>query len=175
MISVLTERDHFGGSPEDLGTVRTVVPSPILRKDFILHPAQVWESAAIGADMVLLIVAALEDSQLRELLAEAEAAGLAALVEVHDEEEAERALNNGAAVVGVNNRDLRTFAVDLATAERIAPLLESAVVRIAESGIFSGAEARRMEAAGYDAVLVGESLVRARDPIALLSELRGRR
>lgn len=172
-ISVLTEPDHFSGSDEDLVRARKAAGIPILRKDFTLDPRQIWEARAIGADAILLIVAALDQDVLVELLGTAEEVGLDVLVEVHDEDEAERALDAGAVIVGVNNRDLTTFDVDLATAERIAPMLEGVRVRVAESGIFDGSDARRMEAVGFDAVLVGEALVRADDPEGLIRSLRG--
>lgn len=171
-ISVLTERDHFAGSPEDLEQVRSAVELPVLRKDFIVHEAQLWESVAIGADAVLLIVAILDDPVLRRLIAEAGNLGLDSLVEVHSGAEVHRALDAGAEIIGVNNRDLQTFAVDLGTAEQLAAQLSRAEVKVAESGIHSAADATRMKAAGYDAVLVGESLVKAPDPAALLSELK---
>ncbi len=173
-ISVLTEPDHFGGSNADLEAVRSAVDVPILRKDFTLDPVQIWEAKAIGASAVLLIVAILDDQTLEMLHDTAIDAGLAALVEVHSESEAERALQVGAEIVGVNNRDLTTFETDLATAERIAPMLSSVSLTVGESGIGSRADAERMAVAGYDAVLVGESLVRAPDPAALLRELRVR-
>ena len=168
-ISVLTERDHFSGSPEDLRRVRGTVGLPVLRKDFVLHPAQVWESAAMGADAVLLIVAILDDSTLRELMEESTAAGLPTLVEVHSEEEAERALGSAAPIIGVNNRDLTTFEVDLATAEDLAGFIGVRALRVAESGIHTPDDVARMAEAGYDAVLVGESLVRTDDPADLVS------
>ena len=167
-ISVLTERDYFSGSPEDLRRVRRTVGLPVLRKDFVLHPAQVWESAAMGADAVLLIVAILDDSTLSELIEESRTAGLATLVEVHSEEEAERALRSAAPIIGVNNRDLTTFEVDLATAETLADCIGARALRVAESGIHTPDDVARMAQAGYDAVLVGESLVRADDPTDLV-------
>jgi indole-3-glycerol phosphate synthase len=170
-ISVLTEPDFFGGSLDDLRTVRGEVSLPVLRKDFILHPAQVWQSRVAGADAVLLIVAALSDDDLVLLLSEASEAGLDALVEAHTAEEAQRAVAAGAAIVGVNNRDLTTFITDLATAESIAPLLPGRAVRVAESGVSTVEGARRMAAARYDAVLVGGALVTASDPGHLLGEL----
>ncbi len=172
-ISVLTEPSHFGGSNADLEAVRNSVSVPTLRKDFTLDPVQIWEAKAIGAGAVLLIVAILDDDTLAALHAEASLAGLAALVEVHSEEEAERALAIGAEIIGVNNRDLSTFETDLATAERIAPLIAGVAVKVGESGIHTAPDARRMAAAGYDAVLVGESLVRSQDPSALIRQLRG--
>ncbi len=167
-VSVLTEPEFFSGSDADLEAVRAAVPIPVLRKDFTLDSRQIWEARAIGADAVLLIVAALADDEIRRLHDTAGEAGLAALVEVHDEAETERALAAGAGVVGVNNRNLSTFEVDLATAERIAPMLADVPVRVAESGIFTEDDAGRMAAAGYHAALVGESLVRAADPAALI-------
>lgn len=171
-ISVLTEPEFFSGSDADLAAVAVASRLPVLRKDFILEPVQVWEARALGASAVLLIVAALDDSRLRRLIEVAAEAGLDALVEVHTPDEAARAVDAGAAFVGVNNRDLHTFDVDLATAEKIAPLLEGVAVTVAESGIFGPDDARRMADAGYDAVLVGEALVKADDPAALLASLR---
>jgi indole-3-glycerol phosphate synthase len=171
-VSVLTEPEFFGGSLTDLELVTGAVGIPVLRKDFIIHPAQVWESKLHGADAVLLIVAALSDVDLARLLDEAEAAGLDALVEVHTSEEADRAMAAGARIVGVNNRDLTSFSVDLETAESLAGRVGGAAARVAESGVHGGVDAARMAAAGYTAVLVGEALVRATDPAALVAELR---
>lgn len=171
-ISVLTEPEFFGGSAGDLTTVVRKTGIPVLRKDFILDESQIWEARSWGASAVLLIVAALDDAQLTDLIGSAAEVGLDALVEVHDTEEARRAVDAGAEIVGVNNRDLRDFSVDLATAEKVAPLLADVEVTVAESGIFVGADAKRMAAAGYDAVLVGEALVKAEDPAALIEELR---
>jgi indole-3-glycerol phosphate synthase len=171
-VSVLTEPDYFSGSPDDLLAVAASVPVPALRKDFIVHPVQIWEARALGASAVLLIVAILDQDELAELLGIAGEAGLDALVEVHDADEAQAAVAAGAEIVGVNNRNLADFSVDLATAEKLAPLLAEVPVTVAESGIFTGADAARMATAGYDAVLVGEALVRAADPAALVSELR---
>ncbi len=172
-VSVLTEPDHFGGSNQDLRNVAEAVTIPVLRKDFILDPAQIAESARIGADALLLIVAILEDRQLAELLAATKQAGLTALVEVHNADETERAIGAGATVVGVNNRDLSDFTVDLGTALDLAPLLNEVEASIAESGISTPAQAARMAEAGYDAILVGEALVRAPDPGGLVSAMRG--
>ncbi len=171
-VSVLTEPAFFGGSLDDLRSVRATVDVPVLRKDFVLDAAQVWEARAVGADAVLLIVAALDRRMLEELLAVAAASGMAALVEVHTAEEADVALGAGAQVVGVNNRDLTTFVTDLSVAERVASRLPAQIVRVAESGVSDAAGAHRMRAAGYDAVLVGEALVRADDPARLVNELR---
>jgi indole-3-glycerol phosphate synthase len=171
-ISVLTEPEYFSGSGHDLEAIAAAVKRPVLRKDFIVDPVQVWEGAAWGASAILLIVAALGDTELARLIQVADEAGLSALVEVHTDDEARRATAVGAAVVGVNNRDLADFSVDLGTAERIAKLLDGAAVTVAESGIFDRADAARMSAAGFDAVLVGEALVRAPDPVSLVAELR---
>ena len=172
-MSVLTEPDHFMGGPEDLRAARSATSLPALRKDFTLDTVHVWEARAMGADAVLLIVAILDDPLLARLLRTAEQAGLAALVEVHSREEAIRALDAGATIVGVNNRDLRTFNVDLATSERISPLLEGVDVRIAESGVNGPEDATRLRAAGYGALLVGEYLSRAADPAEAIAGLRG--
>jgi indole-3-glycerol phosphate synthase len=171
-ISVLTEPRHFLGSLEDLRRVRQTVDVPVLRKDFLVDLVQIWEARAAGADAVLLIVAALDDAMLADLLALTHATGMEALVEVHNEVEVERARAAGARVFGVNNRDLGTFEVDLSTAERLAALLTEVPVTVAESGIWTRADARRMRAAGFDAVLVGESLVRSADPGALLAGMQ---
>lgn len=172
-ISVLTEPDHFDGSNEDLVAVRGAVDVPLLRKDFTVSEKQIWEAKGIGASAVLLIVSALDQQKLETLLDVAADVGVDALVEVHDGEEARRASDAGARIVGVNNRDLTTFEVDLARSEELRPLLEDAAIRVAESGIWTGEDARRMVDAGYEAVLVGEALVRADDPAALIGELRG--
>lgn len=167
-LSVLTEPDHFAGSEGDLRAIRAAVPVPVLRKDFILEPAQVWESRAMGADALLLIVAAVDPGLLRDLHDLAGEAGIAALVEIHSESEAETALAIEAPIVGVNTRNLRTFEVDLAVAERLAPMLASTHVTVAESGISRPEHAKRMADAGYSAVLIGESLVTADDPAAMI-------
>jgi len=171
-VSVLTEPLHFDGSIEDLVAVRDAVSIPVLRKDFLLEPAQVWEARAAGADAVLLIVAALETDLLAEMLATAKSAGLDALVEIHNAEEASIARNSGATLVGVNNRNLATFVTDLAVAEDLASFVHARdVVAVAESGIHGVEDARRMTDAGYDAILVGEALVVADDPAAALRQL----
>jgi indole-3-glycerol phosphate synthase len=171
-ISVLTEPDFFGGSLLDLENVRRAVVVPVLRKDFVIEPVQVWEARASGADAVLLIVAVLGRDGLDELLAACALAGIEALVEVHTEGEALVARTAGARLVGVNNRDLTTFRTDLAVAERVRPLLGNDVTSVAESGISRPADAARMAAAGYDAVLVGEALIRAGDPERAVAGLR---
>lgn len=172
-MSVLTEPDHFMGSAEDLRSARADVSLPVLRKDFTLDTLHVWEARAMGADAVLLIVAILDDALLAGLLQTAAEAGLTALVEVHNRQEAVRALDAGATVVGVNNRDLSTFDVDLATSEQISPLLDGVEVRVAESGVKGPRDAARLRAAGYDAILVGEYLSGAADPAAAIAGLRG--
>ena len=163
-MSILTEPTYFLGSAEDLIAARSAVSLPVIRKDFTLDPLHVWEARAMGADAILLIVAILDDATLATLLATAREAGLGALVEVHDSDEARRAVDVGAECVGVNNRDLTTFAVDLATAEVVAPIIEGVAVTVAESGIHGPADAARMKEAGFDALLVGEYLVRSGDP-----------
>lgn len=170
-ISVLTDERFFGGHLAHLTAVRAAGGVPVLRKDFVLDPYQVYEARAAGADAVLLIVAALDDARLTDLHALTVDLGMAALVEVHDEAELERALALGAPLIGVNNRDLRTFTVDLATTERLARLVPPDVTLVAESGIFSAADVRRMARAGAHAVLVGEALVTAPDVPARVREL----
>ncbi len=171
-ISVLTEPDYFAGSLDDLRSVRKTVDVPVLRKDFVVDTRQVWEAKAAGADAVLLIVAVL-GGEVRSMLDVAAEANIAALVEVHTEAECRIAIEAGATIVGVNNRDLNTFVTDLAVAERLAARLPSGIVRVAESGVSSAKGSARMAASGYDAVLVGEALVRSGDPTGLLRELRG--
>ena len=171
-LSVLTDREFFGGSPDDLRAARAATGLPVLRKDFTVAPADVCDARIMGADAVLLIAAALDDDELGELHTLALDVGLDVLVEVHDEQELERALAAGAALVGVNQRDLVTFEVDHARAERVARAMPDTVVRVAESGIRGPDDARRLAAAGFDAVLVGESLVTAPDPAAAVAALR---
>lgn len=173
-LSVLTEERFFQGSLGFLAPIRAAVELPLLRKDFLLDPYQVVEARAFGADAVLLIVAILDDALLADLLAAVRATGLDALVEVHCEGEADRALRAGARLIGVNNRDLRTFETTLATAERLRPRLAGEVVTVAESGIESAADVRRLSACGYDAFLIGESLMRAPDPGVALRDLLAR-
>jgi indole-3-glycerol phosphate synthase len=171
-LSVLTEEDFFGGSLQDLRLARSATRSlPTLRKDFVVDPYQVWEARAAGADAVLLIAAALEDRELRALLAEAHAARLESLVEVHDRSELDRALLAEARVVGVNNRNLKTLEVSLETALALASRIPDEVVAVAESGIRQGGDVRRLRDAGYDAFLVGEHLMAAPDPGQALKEL----
>jgi indole-3-glycerol phosphate synthase len=170
-ISVLTDGPGFGGSLEDLALVRAAVEVPLLRKDFVVDAYQLLEARAAGADAALLIVAALEPDALRRLREACDALGLAALVEVHDAREADAALGAGARIVGVNNRDLRTFQVDLAVSERLLPALPRDVRGVAESGVRTAADARRLRSAGATNLLVGEALVRAKDPGVLLAEM----
>lgn len=172
-ISVLTEPEFFGGSLADLEAVRDAVDVPVLRKDFTRNAAQIWEARASGADAVLLIVATLSDATLANLIGEARDVGVDAIVEAHTIPEVLRASAAGASIIGVNNRDLTTFATDLSVSERSAGVMPSDVVRIAESGVSSLAGATRMRAAGYDAILVGEALVRHGDPVRFVAELAG--
>jgi indole-3-glycerol phosphate synthase len=170
-VSVLTEPRHFAGSPEDLLAVRAAVDLPVLRKDFVTTPYQVWEARAWGADAVLLIVAALEAAAVADLLAEAAAAGLDALVEVHTVAEAAAAAAAGATLVGVNARDLQTLEVDPGRFAAVRDALPGGAVLVAESGIRDRAGVEAAAAAGADAVLVGEALVRAADPAAAVAAL----
>ena len=170
-LSVLTDSEWFGGSPVDLQRARNATSLPALRKDFTVDDRDVLDARIMGADCVLLIVAALDDDELTRYCALARDIGLDALVEVHDEEELQRALSAGADVVGVNQRDLVTFEVDRARASRMAPLIPDDVVSVAESGIEGPADMARLADAGYGAVLVGESLVRSADAAAAVRAL----
>lgn len=172
-VSCLTDREFFGALPDDLPQARGAVVIPVLRKDFIIDPLQIAESLAMGVDAILLIVRILSRGQLGELYSAAREAGLDVLVEVHDEDEIERATACGATIIGVNNRDLDTFHVKLETSIALRPRIPAGCVAVAESGIHSPADAQRLIDAGYDAILVGESLVTARDPVAALGALRG--
>jgi len=172
-ISVLTEQRRFGGSLADLQAVRAAVAVPVLRKDFVVEPYQLLEARAAGADLVLLIVAALPGGTLGHLYDVARELGLTALVEVHDEPEAERAVDLGATLVGVNARNLKTLDVDPATFAKLAPLLPGDVVTVAESGISGPDDVRRHVAEGADVVLVGEALVRDGDPEAAVRAMTG--
>lgn len=173
-LSVLTDERYFGGRLDYLRAIRAVVTLPLLRKDFVVDAYQIDEACVAGADAVLLIVAALAPDELAALIDHARARGIDALVEVHDEEQLGAALAAGADLVGVNNRDLRTFDVDLATTERLAALVPSEVVLVAESGIHEPEDIERLERAGAHAVLVGESLMRQPDVGAALRRLRGK-
>ena len=170
-ISVLTEPEHFGGSLDDLAAVAATVDLPCLRKDFIVDEVQLLEARAAGASLALLIVACLRDRELRALREAAEGLGLTCLVEAHDQAEVRRALDTGARVVGVNNRDLKTFAIDLAVAERLRPQIGDAAIAVAESGIRTRADLERLRAAGYDAFLVGSGLMQAPEPARALATL----
>lgn len=168
-ISVLTESRRFNGTLADLEAVRSAVPTPLLRKDFIVEPYQLYEARAAGADLALLIVAALDDASLGSLSDLATKLGLTCLVEVHTPDEARRAVDLGAELIGVNNRNLQTLAVDLAQFETLAGLLPDAT-KVAESGIFTVADVQRVADAGADAILVGEALVRHGDPRQAVAE-----
>lgn len=171
-MSVLTDAESFGGSPADLAAARSAVSLPVLRKDFTVAPLDVVDARAMGADAVLLIAAVLDDDELATCHRVATDLGLDALVEVHDEPELERALNVGATLIGVNQRDLVTFAVDHERALRMATSFPAGIVSVAESGVRGPDDAASLAAAGYDAVLVGESLVTSGDPSAAVSALR---
>ena len=171
-ISVLTEPTFFDGASEHLVAVRSAVDLPILRKDFVVTPYQVHEAAALGADAVLLIVGALDDRSLASLIQLSRGLGLAALVEVHDRDELDRALDAGAAIVGVNSRNLRTLEVRPAVFEQLGPAIPTDVVAVAESGIRSGDDLRRGTELGFSAFLVGERLIAENDPGAALGALR---
>ncbi len=171
-LSVLTDEVHFGGSPADLGGARAAVGLPVLRKDFTVSAHDVLDARIMGADCVLLIAAALDDDELASFHATATEVGLDALVEVHDEAELERALAVGATLVGVNQRDLVTFEVDHERAVRMAAAFPEGVVSVAESGVRGPDDAAALAEAGYDAVLVGESLVTSGDPAAAVAALR---
>ncbi len=173
-LSVLTDRDFFGGSEDDLRQAREATALPVLRKDFTIEPYQVFEARAIGADAILLIAAILTDTVLSDLRRLAAELGLAALVEVHDEAELDRAIAAGATLIGVNNRDLRTFKVSLETCLRLRARIPSGVLSVAESGIATRADVRRLEDAGFDAALIGEALVTDPRPGARLESLLGR-
>ncbi len=171
-LSVLTDEHYFGGRLEFLAQARAAAAIPILRKDFVVDGYQIDEARLAGADAVLLIVAALETPQLEDLHDHALGLRLDALVEVHDESELERALRAGARIIGINNRDLRSFEVDLSVTERLAPRVPREVVVVAESGISTGEHVRRLSAAGAHAFLIGESLMREPDPGLALRRLR---
>jgi indole-3-glycerol phosphate synthase len=171
VISVLTEQRRFGGSLADLAAVRAAVQVPVLRKDFVVSSYQLWEARAHGADMILLIVAALEQNALVSLVERAVSIGLIPLVEVHADGELERALEAGAKIVGVNARDLATLEVDRGVFTRLAPQIPDGVVKIAESGVRGPHDLLAYAASGADAVLVGESLVTGKDPRSAVADL----
>jgi indole-3-glycerol phosphate synthase len=170
-ISVLTEQRRFGGSLEDLRAVRAAVEIPVLRKDFIVTSYQLWEARAAGADLALLIVAALDQFALECLIDRAQSIGLTPLVEVHDEEEVERALDAGATLIGVNARNLKTLEVDRDTFARLAPRIPDDVVRVAESGVRGPHDVFEYAKQGADVVLVGETLVKGKDPRSAVADL----
>jgi indole-3-glycerol phosphate synthase len=172
-LSVLTDEPHFGGSLEDLRSARAACSLPIIRKDFVVDPYQLFEAAVNGADAVLLIARALDDEELRSLYEQAGALDLDCLVEVHDREELERALELDAEVVGINNRDLDHGSVDLATTFDLMPDVPAGKTVVAESGISSTAELQELERVGVDAVLIGSALMAAADPEAKTRELTG--
>lgn len=171
VISVLTEERRFGGSLADLAAVRAAVDIPVLRKDFIVSSYQLWEARAYGADLVLLIVAALTQDALECLHERAESIGLSVLVEVHDADEVERALAAGARIIGVNSRDLRTLEVHREQFARVAPSIPDHIAKVAESGVRGPEDLLHYAKAGADAVLVGESLVTGRDPQEAVHQL----
>jgi len=170
-LSVLTDRDFFQGGVEDLRAARAACGLPVLRKDFTIAAYHVIEAAAMGADAILLIAAILEVEQMREFRELAAEYGMAALVEAHDAAEVKKALESGAEIIGVNNRDLRTFRTSLETSIALAPLLSRATIKVSESGIFTVADVARLADAGYGAFLVGEHLVKSADPAAALRTL----
>jgi indole-3-glycerol phosphate synthase len=173
-LSVLTDTPYFGGRDDDLRNARAAVPLPVLRKDFMIDPYQISESRALGADCILLIVAALDDARLAELLVETRRWKMDALVEVHDEEELDRALKLNADFIGINNRNLKTLKTELETFERLAPRVPPAALLVAESGLRDTADLRRMADARAGAFLVGESLLRQPDLIGATRNLLGR-
>lgn len=172
-LSVLTDRDFFQGCDADLCSARAACSLPVIRKDFVITGYHVLEAASIGADAILLIAAILEESELRDFRQQAQEFGMAALVEVHDAQELEKALRSGAEIVGVNNRDLRTFQVSLETSIALAPQIPDTVLKVSESGIFTAADIRRLQEAGYGAFLVGEHLMKSGDPTQALQQLCG--
>jgi len=171
VISVLTEQRRFGGSLADLAAVRAAVEIPLLCKDFMVSGYQIWEARAHGADLILLIVAALDQPTLIGLRERAESLGMTALVEVHDEEETARAIDSGARVIGVNARNLKTLDVDRSTFARLAPSIPVGIVKVAESGVRGPHDVLEYASAGADAVLVGESLVTGGQPREAVADL----
>jgi indole-3-glycerol phosphate synthase len=171
-ISVLTDETYFGGSTELLMQVRARVPQLILRKDFIIDPYQVYEAAAMGADVFLLIVAALDEQKLAKLIMLGQSLGLEALVEVHTEDEIVIALNAGAEIIGINNRNLTTLTTDLAVTESLITKVPTSIPVISESGILTTDDARRVHAAGARGILVGTSVLESDDPVAHITHLK---
>ena len=172
-VSVLGDERFFGGSPTDLAAAREAVSVPVLCKDFVVDPYQIYEAFAAGADAILLIVAALDPMRLREYREVAESLGMAALVEVHDREELEAAVESGAGLIGINNRNLRTFRFSLDTTRLLLPLIPPHVVTVSESGIRDAADREMLAALGVDAILVGEGLITAPDIAAATREMCG--
>ena len=172
-ISVLTEENYFGGSLDHLDAIREAVKLPLLRKDFLFDPYQIYETAACGADALLLIVAILSQEQLSQFLSLSHSLGLKCLVEIHNESEADRALAGGAEIIGINNRDLRTFEVDINTSRRLRPLMPRGQIVVSESGIRSREDVKKLKQWGINAVLIGEALVTAGDIPAKIRELLG--
>jgi len=170
-LSVLTDSEFFGGSPGDLLAARSAVGLPVLRKDFVVSEIDIYESRAMGADCVLLIVAAIAPEELRHYLSLAAELGMDALVEVHEPGEVEVALDAGASLIGVNQRDLRSFRVEESWAAKLASELPDGVLKVAESGIRGPKQARELAEAGYDAILVGESLLKSEDPQRAVARL----
>jgi indole-3-glycerol phosphate synthase len=170
-ISVLTEANYFMGNNEHLAAIKEVVGLPLLRKDFIFDPYQVYESRAYGADALLLVAAILSQGQLKDLVSLSHGLGLRCLVEVHNEDEMERAVHSDAEIIGINNRDLNTFTVDINTTRRLRPLVPKGKIIVSESGIRSRKDVEKLRKWGVDAVLVGEALVTASDVRAKMKEL----
>jgi indole-3-glycerol phosphate synthase len=170
-VSVLTESGWFGGSLDDLAVVKAEVDLPVLRKDFLIDPYQIYQSRAAGADAVLLIAELLDPDTLADFISRAEELDLACLVEAHSGEALEMVLKAPAPIVGINNRNLKTLAVDLETSIRLLPLVPGDRIRVAESGVKTATDVRRLAEAGADAVLIGETLARAEDPAAKIREL----
>jgi indole-3-glycerol phosphate synthase len=178
-LSILTDEKFFGGTLEDLSSVTTFFREnrpaiPCLRKDFMVHPIQVLQAREAGASAILIIVRALNDDEIAKLFEAAKFAGLDTLFEIHNQSELERAVKHGAKIIGVNNRDLAIFKCDLGLSERLIPLFPKHVIAVSESGIFTGADAARVQAAGAHAILCGEALMKAPDTAALISEFRNR-
>ena len=176
-LSVLTDKKYLGGALGDLKEVHSLFARggrqvPCIRKDFMVHPIQVLEAREAGASAILIIVRALKDMEIEALSSAARAAGLDALFETHDETDLQRALSAGAGIIGVNNRDLSRFVTDLSITERLMPRFPSSVIAVSESGVFTGADARRVKAAGAHAILVGEALMKAHDCHRLMEELQ---
>ncbi len=170
-MSVLTDRDFFHGSVADLQAARAACSLPVIRKDFTIAEYHILEAAAMGADAILLIAAILDEAQMRAFRQMAAEFGMASLVEAHNATEVEAALKSGAEILGVNNRDLNTFRVSLETSIQLADRIPADIIKVSESGIFTGDDVKRLMAAGYDAFLVGEHLVKSGDPAAAIREL----